>query len=72
MAYRVQSALHQLIILVLTVKRLKDRLVKIRAYDTKIDDFVELKASDCEFGYRDSIFKTKEYGRYIITQLILN
>ncbi len=38
----------------------------VRALDTKNMQFVVLASADCQFGYRDSIFK-KERGRYIIT-----
>lgn len=52
-------------------QEIKDTLVRLRAYDTEAHAFIELPAVECEFSYRDSIFKTKDYGRYIITQITL-
>lgn len=52
-------------------QELKDTLYSIRAYDTHLKSFVELKNIDCDFSYRNSIFKSKYYGRYIITQVNL-
>lgn len=49
---------------------LKDILTSVRAYDMKTGLFVELSNSECEFGYRDSLFK-REKGRYIITSITL-
>jgi UDP-N-acetylmuramate dehydrogenase len=45
----------------------KDTFVKLTAYDTKKNLFVEFSKKQCRFGYRDSIFKSPENkGRYII------
>lgn len=52
-------------------QEIKDTLYSLRAYDKYSEKFVELNNSDCLFGYRDSIFKSKEYGRYIITKVVL-
>lgn len=41
-------------------------IVTIQAYDSQTGQFVTLRASDCGFGYRSSIFKTTERGRYFI------
>lgn len=49
---------------------LKDSLVFVRAYDLEQKSFVELTKEQCQFGYRDSLFK-KEKGRYVITQVTL-
>ncbi len=48
----------------------KDVLVSLRAFDTQTKKFVILKNKDCDFGYRDSIFKGEAKGRYIITSVI--
>lgn len=49
---------------------LADTLVSLAALDTHTDEVVELKASDCRFGYRDSLFK-QQSGRYIILMIRL-
>lgn len=48
-----------------------DVLVSVRAYDTETDDFVTLKNSECEFGYRISRFNQQDAGRFLITQITL-
>lgn len=49
---------------------LKDILVSVRVYDTRTESFIELLNQDCEFGYRDSVFK-QEPGRYIVVAVTL-
>lgn len=49
---------------------LKDTFVSLLALDTRTYEVVEMKKEDCEFGYRDSLFK-REKGRYIITSITL-
>lgn len=46
-------------------------LVTLSAYDLKTDQMVTLSASDCDFSYRNSIFKTTAQGRYLITSITL-
>jgi UDP-N-acetylmuramate dehydrogenase len=50
---------------------IKDVLISLKAYDTKIGDFVEIENKDCGFGYRTSKFKTTDAGRYLITEITL-
>lgn len=50
---------------------LKDRFVSLRAVDLASGDIREFSAQDCQFGYRDSIFKRALKGRYVITQVTL-
>lgn len=38
----------------------------LTAYDTHSKELVQLNAEQCKFGYRDSLFKSGESGRYII------
>lgn len=38
--------------------------------DRETNELVTLSKKDCEFGYRDSIFKSKHKNRYIITSVI--
>ncbi len=47
----------------------KDVLVTVKAYDYKNNCYVELANSQCDFSYRDSVFKHSN-GRYIITAVI--
>jgi len=49
---------------------LKDVLVQVRAWDCQRKEFVELDNSQCQFAYRDSVFKRSK-GRYIITSVDL-
>ncbi len=49
---------------------LKDVFVSLSAIDTTTLDMVEMDASACDFGYRDSFFK-KEKGRYIIISVTI-
>jgi UDP-N-acetylmuramate dehydrogenase len=52
-------------------QEIKDTLVSVNVYDAYEKKFVELSNSDCTFGYRDSVFKNKAKGRYIITHVTL-
>jgi UDP-N-acetylmuramate dehydrogenase len=49
---------------------LVDVLLSIEAYDRKEKQYVTLTPDQCDFAYRDSIFKQK-VGRYIITEVVL-
>lgn len=51
-------------------QEVKDTIKSIRAYDTYQKKFVELNNEQCDFRYRNSIFKSTEYGRYIITKVV--
>lgn len=46
-------------------------LESLEAYDTTTNTFVTLQNADCEFGYRHSIFRSSQQGRYIITSITL-
>lgn len=50
---------------------LKDSLEELRAFDLKLGKTVVIKASECEFGYRDSIFKQSGKGRFFILSITL-
>ena len=45
---------------------LKDVLYELEAYDRKEKKVFTFGVNDCQFGYRDSIFKSVRKGRYII------
>jgi UDP-N-acetylmuramate dehydrogenase len=47
-------------------------LVTVEAYDMQTGDYLNLRSSDCGFGYRTSRFKTTDHGRYFITALTLH
>ena len=43
-----------------------DSIVRVRAFDRELGQSVVLPASDCEFGYRNSRFKSVEPGRFVV------
>jgi UDP-N-acetylmuramate dehydrogenase len=45
---------------------LKDSFYELEAYDRIENKIYAFGVNDCQFGYRDSIFKSAEKGRYII------
>lgn len=47
-----------------------DVLVSVRAYDLSAHAFKTFSVNECQFGYRDSVFKQAS-GQYIITQVVL-
>lgn len=47
-------------------------LTTVEAFDTQTGQFVTLAGSDCEFSYRNSRFKSKDRGRYLISGLTLH
>lgn len=50
---------------------LKDILESVSALDRETLKFININNHNCEFGYRDSIFK-KDKNRYIITSVSIN
>lgn len=50
---------------------LKDVFVSCRAFDTESGGISTFYKEDCQFSYRDSLFKKEAKGRYIITQVTL-
>ncbi|HEY9114914.1 MAG TPA: UDP-N-acetylmuramate dehydrogenase, partial [Bacteroidales bacterium] len=50
---------------------LQDVFDSLTAFDLKTGELVKFNKESCEFGYRDSIFKTKFPGRYFITDITL-
>ena len=47
----------------------KDVFYELEAYDIKEKKSVTFSKTDCEFGYRESIFKNKYKGKFIITSV---
>lgn len=50
---------------------LKDCFESLRAYDLQERRFVNFSREECQFGYRDSLFKRDGKGRYLILELSL-
>lgn len=51
--------------------QLSDVLTTVEAYDLSTLQFVNLRCSECDFGYRTSRFKTTDRNRYLITKVTL-
>lgn len=52
-------------------QEIADTLQSLEVYDSETDTFVTLQRDDCDFTYRDSIFRGKSLGRYVITSITL-
>ena len=50
-------------------REIADVLASLKAFDIETREFVTFSNRECEFGYRDSIFKHAGKGRYIITEV---
>lgn len=47
-------------------------IVSVRAYDNRLEDFVEIPKIDMDLSYRHSIFNSgKDVGRYFITKVVV-
>jgi len=51
---------------------ISDVLLYLESIDIERNQVVRLSQEDCEFGYRDSIFKSNKKGNFIITRVILS
>jgi UDP-N-acetylmuramate dehydrogenase len=52
-------------------QEIKDTLVSVEVFNTISQTFETLSNRECKFSYRDSIFKNKEKGKYLITSITL-
>jgi len=52
-------------------QEIADTLVSLEAYDAQNKSIVVLQNADCNFAYRDSIFRGDQKGRYVITSITL-
>ncbi|MCB1668561.1 MAG: UDP-N-acetylmuramate dehydrogenase [Pseudomonadales bacterium] len=50
---------------------LKDRFVALKAVDLNSGEVIRMDAADCQFGYRDSIFKHRYRDRFAICDIQL-
>lgn len=48
---------------------LKDVFLRLEAFDLKTGKKKIFRAADCRFGYRDSVFKKKWKGKYLISKV---
>ncbi len=48
----------------------KDSISRVTVFNTEALDFEVLEHNQCDFGYRDSIFKKSEGRKYIITAVV--
>lgn len=46
-----------------------DRIISVEVFDLQTGELHEMSNAQCEFGYRDSIFK-KNIGKFIITKVV--
>lgn len=52
-------------------QEIADTLISLEAYDSRTDTIVIIPADECNFSYRNSIFRDKEKGRYCILNITL-
>lgn len=52
-------------------QEIAETLVSLEAYDTQTNTFVVINNEQCEFSYRNSIFRGSQKGRYIIVSITL-
>src|SRR5262249_15882507 len=48
-------------------QEVSETIVSVEAFDLQAHTIIELSASECEFGYRTSRFKTRDRNRFIVT-----
>jgi UDP-N-acetylmuramate dehydrogenase len=53
-------------------QEVSETIVKVRVYDRKTKEILELTNADCQFSYRTSIFNTTEKNRFIVLAVTFN
>jgi UDP-N-acetylmuramate dehydrogenase len=48
-------------------QEVSETITSVRAYDREARRFVELGPAECAFSYRDSLFKSRQPGRHVVT-----
>jgi UDP-N-acetylmuramate dehydrogenase len=48
-------------------QEVSETITSVRAYDREARRFVELRRAECAFSYRDSLFKSRQPGRHVVT-----
>ncbi len=48
----------------------KDTIEEVEVFEMKTGKIMKFSKEDCQFGYRDSIFKKEAKGKYIITAVV--
>lgn len=48
-----------------------ESITSVRAVDRNTGEIVEFRGEECQFGYRDSIFKREARDRFVVTRLCL-
>jgi len=51
-------------------QEVKNTISEVEVFDTKTRQISSLTNAQCKFSYRDSIFKSSQKGRYIITAIV--
>lgn len=51
---------------------LAERIISVQCYDPESDTVAELSCSDCDYGYRTSIFKHEGHKRWIVLSATLS
>ena len=52
-------------------QEIADTLVSLEAYNSHSHEFIVLKNEECGFAYRESIFRSSEKGRFVITSITI-
>lgn len=53
-------------------QEVSETITKVRCFDRKTDEIVELSNTECEFSYRKSIFNSTQKNRFIVLSVTFN